>query len=98
MSISPASRRLQAKQAEVEKEKQVVNQRKVEIDKLNADLTALRQDTAKNLETQAQQEQEVMQRLTEMRDTARKNQELERQIRELEGVPAAGAQRGGRTR
>jgi hypothetical protein len=97
-AVERLERFLQAKQAEVEKEKQVVNQRKVEIDKLNADLSALRQDTAKNLEAQTQQEQEVMQRLTEMRDMARKNQELERRIRELEGVPAAGAQTGGRTR
>ncbi len=95
-AVERLERFLQAKQAEVEKEKQVVSQRKVEIDKLNADLAALRQDTAKNMEAQAQQEQEVMRRLTEMRDTAKKNQGLEQQIRKLEGVPAAAAQTGGR--
>ena len=30
-----------------------------------------------------------MERLIDLRDTAKKNQELERQVRELEGLPAA---------
>jgi hypothetical protein len=77
---------LQAKQAEVEKQKQVVTERRVQISKLTDQLNTLRQETGKDLEEQSRQEQEVMRRLIELRETAKKNQELERQIRGLEEV------------
>jgi methyl-accepting chemotaxis protein len=80
------NRTLQAKQADVEQQKQLVTERRVEIKRLTDQLSTLRQETAKNLEQQARQEEEVMRRLVELRNTARSNQELERQIRELEGV------------
>jgi hypothetical protein len=85
-AVERLERFLQTKKDDVDKQKQIVTEHKVEIKQLTERLQALRQQTAKDLDAQARHEQEVMRRLIELRDTAKKNQDLERQIRELEGV------------
>jgi hypothetical protein len=77
---------LNAKKAEVDKQKLLVEERKVQIAKLREELKGLQQKTADKLAEQAHAEQEVMDRLIDLRNTSKKNQELERQIRELEGA------------
>ncbi len=77
---------LKAKQDDVTRQKQLVEERKVQIAKLRDDLKRLQQTTADKLTEQSKAEQDVMARLVELRDTGKKNQELERQIRQLEGA------------
>jgi hypothetical protein len=78
---------LKGKEAEVLAAKALVDKRTVEIDKLKQRLAQLRQTTADKLADQARAEQEVMDSLVKLRDTGKKNQELEKEIRRLEGVP-----------
>jgi hypothetical protein len=85
-AVEDQERKLQAKQADVEKQKQVVTERRVQIDELTKKLANLKLQTSNDLEEQSRQEQEVMRRLIELRDTAQQNQDLEKQIRQLEGV------------
>jgi len=77
-----------AAQAEVAKLKLAVDDHKIQIGKLVDELEKYRKETRDNLVKQAQAEEEVMSRLIDLRDTAKKNQELEREIRMLEGLPA----------
>jgi hypothetical protein len=78
---------LKTKDEEVATAKALVDKRKVEIDDLMKLLGKLRQTTAEKLADQARAEQEVMERLIDLRDTGKKNQDLEKEIRRLEGVP-----------
>jgi hypothetical protein len=75
---------LKAKTDELEKQTALVDERKRQIQKLRDQLAELRGKTATKLAEQAEREQEVMDRLIDLRDTGKKNLELERQIRELE--------------
>jgi hypothetical protein len=77
---------LKLKEAEVAKAKQLVETRTAQLTALREQLAGLQAKTSKSLADQAKAEQEIMDRLIELRDTAQKNQELEREIRRLEGV------------
>ncbi len=77
---------LKLKKGEVAKAKSLVEVRTVQINTLREQLAGLQKATADKLAGQAKAEQEVMDRLIELRDTSKKNQELEREIRRLEGV------------
>jgi hypothetical protein len=78
---------LKQKLIEVANAKQLVEVRTEQLNDLRKQLADLQGKTAKSLAEQAKAEQEIMDRLIELRETARKNQELEREIRRLEGVP-----------
>jgi len=75
---------LNAKEKEVADAKVLVEQRKVQIGKLKDRLKELQQTTADKLADQAKAEQEVMDRLIDLRNTSKENQELERRIRAKE--------------
>jgi len=75
---------LNAKEKEVADAKALVEQRKVQIGKLKDRLKELQQTTADKLADQAKAEQEVMDRLIDLRNTSKENQELERRIRAKE--------------
>ncbi len=75
------------KRADADKLKLAVDEHRVQIAKLVDQLEALRKETRDNLDKQVQAEEEVMARLLDLRDTAKRNQELEREIRQLEGLP-----------
>jgi hypothetical protein len=77
---------LKLKEAEVAKAKQLVETRTAQLTALREQLAGLQAKTGKSLADQAKAEQEIMDRLIELRDTAQKNQELEREIRRLEGL------------
>jgi hypothetical protein len=77
---------LKLKEAEVAKAKQLVETRTAQLTALKEQLAALQAKTAKSLADQSKAEQEIMDRMIELRDTAQKNQELEREIRRLEGL------------
>jgi hypothetical protein len=77
---------LKIKENEVSKAKSLVQARTEQVNALKDQLAGLQGKTAKSLADQAKAEQEVMDRLIELRDTGKKNQELEREIRRLEGV------------
>jgi hypothetical protein len=79
---------LKAKKEEADAQDQLVKERTAQIEDLAKQLDKLRQDTRTKLDEQAKLEEAVMKGLIDLRDTAKKNQELERQIRELEGLPA----------
>jgi hypothetical protein len=78
------ARLLKGKQDDIAKQMQLVDERTVQITKLKEQLAALRQQMDERLADQAKAEQEVMDRLVELRNTAKENLELERRIRELE--------------
>ena len=78
------------KEKERERDKQLllVQKRQAEITDLRNKLDkGLRQQTADKLAEQSKAEQEIRDRLIELRDTGRINQELEREIRRLEAGP-----------
>jgi hypothetical protein len=85
-AVERQERFLKLKENEVAKAKLLVQARTEQINALKDQLAGLQAKTAKSLAEQAKAEQEVMQRLIELRDTGKKNQELEREIRRLEGV------------
>ncbi len=88
-AVERQDRFLKLKEAEVAKAKQLVELRTSQLNALKDELAKLQGKTAKALSDQAKAEQEVMDRLIELRDTGKKNQELEREIRRLEGVSEA---------
>jgi hypothetical protein len=79
---------LATRKAEADKQAALVEATTAKIGDLTKELAALRQDTRTKLDKQVAVEEDIMKRLIELRDTSKKNQELERQIRELEGLPA----------
>lgn len=86
-AVQRQERFLKVKESEIAKAKLLVEARKEQIDALKKELAEFQGKTAQSLAEQAKAEQEIMDRLIELRDTGRKNQELEREIRRLEGVP-----------
>lgn len=86
-ALDRQERFLKSKKDEADKQSLLVEARRKEIKDLTDKLEDERRKTGQKLDKQAELERTVMERLIDLRDTARKNQELERQIRELEGLP-----------
>ena len=61
--------------------------RRVEVENARRELDSLRKDTQARLAEQARREQAVFEKLKEMRETARRNLDLEAELRRLEGEP-----------
>jgi hypothetical protein len=61
------------------------DKRKTEVDELKKEYDQLRKDVQDRLTEQAAREQEIFGRLKALRETSRRNQELEKEIRKLEG-------------
>jgi hypothetical protein len=85
-AVESQDRLLKFKGVEVAKAKALVEERKAKIADLKDQLTALQKKTVASLANQARAEQEIMDQLIELRNTSKKNQELEQEIRSLEGV------------
>jgi len=83
-AVEQQDRLLKFKVIEVAKAKALVEERKAKIADLKDQLAALQKKTDAKLAEQAASEQEIMDRLIELRDTNATNQKLEKDIRQLE--------------
>jgi hypothetical protein len=77
---------LQAKKGEAAMAEEQRNARRLQVTRLEQQRDAARKDTQDALARQAAREKEIYENLKVLRDAAAKNLELEKKIRELEGV------------
>jgi hypothetical protein len=85
-ATSELERILKEKDQDLARQKLLVEKRQADIEALSNRLDKdLKVKTADKLRDQARAEQEVRDRLIELRDTGRTNQDLEKEIRKLEG-------------
>jgi hypothetical protein len=82
--VATLSQQLQDKQAQSARQEQLVNARKVDVDKFTAELEALRQETIVRLKELKTLSSSLYQVRLALRDAAAGNQQRERKLRELE--------------
>jgi hypothetical protein len=94
--VDRQDRLVKAKEKDIARQQEIVKERQLQIEDLRKRLKEQQDSTGAKLAAQTAAEEDVMKNLIDLRDTGKRNQELEKHIRELERQ-VSGAEKGEKT-